>query len=124
MKIAEIAEKQQIPLKFLEAILNHLEAGGSFRAGAWKGAIGWLDLPKKSLWVRSFRFVDGPIAPVDCVSHSRPSECTFHGECPFFELWSDVRLAISNVVDRISFEDLVERNRSRSTPTIALHWDI
>lgn len=125
MKIAEIAEKQQIPLKFLEAILNHLKSGGFVQS--WRGPEGGYRLarPAKEILVGEIlRFIDGPIAPVDCVSHSRPSECTFHGECPFFELWSDVRLAISNVVDRISFEDLVERNRSRSTPTIALHWDI
>ena len=59
------------------------------------------------------RYVDGPIAPVDCVSQSRQTECAFHGECHFFGFWGRVRQAISDVVDRTTFADLVRENRER-----------
>jgi Rrf2 family protein len=60
------------------------------------------------------RFVDGPIAPVDCVSQSRPKECDYHGACPFFCFWGRVRQSISDVVDRTTFTDLIRENRARS----------
>jgi Rrf2 family transcriptional regulator, cysteine metabolism repressor len=125
MKIAQVSEQQQIPLKFLEAILNHLKSGGFVQS--WRGPEGGYRLarPAGEITVGEvLRFVDGPIAPVDCVSHSRPSECTFHGECPFFEFWGDVRQAISNVVDRTTFADLVQRNRSRKRETNVAQWDL
>jgi DNA-binding IscR family transcriptional regulator len=59
------------------------------------------------------RYVDGPIAPVDCVSQSRPKECEFHGECHFFGFWGRVRQAISDVVDRTTFADLIRENHER-----------
>ena len=55
------------------------------------------------------RYVDGPIAPVDCVSRSPQKECEFHGECHFFGFWGRMRQAISDVVDRTTFADLVAR---------------
>ena len=37
----------------------------------------------------------------------------FHGECHFFGFWGRVRQAISDVVDRTTFADLVRENRER-----------
>ena len=110
----EIAERQHIPLKFLEVILNQLKGGGFVRS--WRGAEGGYRLarPADQITVGEIlRFVDGPIAPVDCVSQSRPTECVFHGDCSFFGFWGEVRQAISNVVDRTTFADLVRKNRLR-----------
>jgi Rrf2 family cysteine metabolism transcriptional repressor len=114
LKIAEIAEKQRIPMKFLEAILNHLKGGGFVRS--WRGAEGGYRLarPADQITVGEvLRFIDGPIAPVNCVSQSRPTDCIFLGDCSFFELWEQLRQSISDVVDRTTFADLVARNRAR-----------
>jgi Rrf2 family cysteine metabolism transcriptional repressor len=125
MKIAEISEQQQIPLKFLEAILNHLKSGGFVQS--WRGPEGGYRLARPAGEIsvgEVLRFVEGPIAPVDCVSHSRPSECMFHGECPFFGFWGDFRQAISNVVDRTTFGELVRRKRSRGREAYVAEWEI
>jgi Rrf2 family protein len=127
LKIAEIAESQKIPLKFLEAILNHLKGGGFVRS--WRGAEGGYRLarPADQITVGEvLRFMEGPIAPVDCNSQSRPKECDLMGNCAFFELWDQVRQAISDVVDQTTFADLVQRNRSRRVeqePYVA-NWSI
>jgi Rrf2 family transcriptional regulator, cysteine metabolism repressor len=126
LKIAEIAERQHIPLKFLEAILNHLKGGGFVRS--WRGAEGGYRLarPADQITVGAvLRFMDGPIAPVDCVSQSRPTECMFHGDCPFFEFWGQVRQSISDVVDRTTFADLVRRNHLRvAAEAYVANWTI
>jgi len=127
LKIASIAERQKIPLKFLEAILNHLKGGGFVRSQ--RGAEGGYRLarPADRITVGEvLRFMEGPIAPVDCVSQSRPKECELMGNCAFFEFWGEVRQAISDVVDRTTFADLVHRNRScqeEKEPYVA-NWSI
>ena len=82
MKIAEIAEKELIPIRFLEVILGQLKGGGFVQSR--RGAEGGYQLarPADRITVGEvMRYVDGPIAPVDCVSQSRPKECQFHGDC-------------------------------------------
>jgi len=114
LKIAEIAQRQHIPLKFLEAILSNLKGGGFVKS--WRGAEGGYRLARPADRItigEVLRFMDGPVAPVDCVSQSQPSECEFHGDCAFFEFWHQVRQSISDVVDRTTFADLVRRNHSR-----------
>jgi Rrf2 family protein len=120
LKIAEIAEQQHIPVRFLEVILNQLKGGGFVQS--WRGAEGGYRLarPPEGLTVGEImRFVDGPIAPVDCVSQSRPKECEFHGECCFFGFWGRVRQAISRVVDETTFADLIRENKERGRAFIS-----
>jgi DNA-binding IscR family transcriptional regulator len=50
---------------------------------------------------------------VDCVSQSRPKVCEFHGECHFFGFWGRVRQAMSDVVDKTTFADLLKENKER-----------
>ena len=114
MKIADIAEKEMIPIRFLEVILGQLKGGGFVQSR--RGAEGGYRLtrPAEGLTVGEImRYVDGPIAPVDCVSQSRPKECEFHGECHFFGFWGRVRQAISNVVDKTTFADLIREDAER-----------
>ena len=114
LKIADIAEREMIPIRFLEVILSQLKGGGFVRSR--RGAEGgyFLARPADTLTIGEvMRYVDGPIAPVDCVSQSRPKECEFHGHCHFFGFWGRVRQSISDVVDRTTFADLLRENRTR-----------
>ena len=124
LKIADIAEREQIPIRFLEVILGQLKGGGFVRSR--RGAEGGYFLAKgpETITVGEvMRYVDGPIAPVDCVSQSRPKECEFHGYCHFFGFWGRVRQSISNVVDRTTFADLLRENRDRKKEYVG-DWTI
>jgi Rrf2 family cysteine metabolism transcriptional repressor len=114
LKIADIAAREQIPVRFLEVILGQLKGGGFVKSK--RGAEGGYLLAKPPDQVtvgQIMRYVDGPIAPVDCVSQSRPKVCEFHGECHFFGFWGRMRQAISGVVDVTTFADLLKENRDR-----------
>lgn len=116
LKIADIAERQQIPIRFLEVILTQLKGGGFVQSR--RGADGGYRLarPADQLTVGEvMRYIDGPIAPVDCVSQSRPKQCEFPGGCSFLPFWGRVRQAISDVVDTTTFADLIQENRERAT---------
>ena len=106
--------REKIPIRFLEVILSQLKGGGFVVSR--RGAEGGYRLARAAdgLTVGEImRYVDGPIAPVDCVSQSRPKECDFHGDCHFFGFWGRVRQAMSDVVDRTTFADLVKEDSER-----------
>ena len=124
LKASEIAERQHIPIKFLEAILSQLKGGGyvASKRGAEGGYL--LARPPEHLRVGEIiRFIDGPIAPVDCVSQSRPKECEYPGQCPFFCFWGRVRNAMAEVIDNTTFADLVREQADAQRQYIA-DWTI
>ncbi len=116
LKIADIAEREQIPIRFLEVILNELKRHGFVQSR--RGAEGGYRLarPADQLTVGEImRSIDGPIAPVDCVSQTRPKICDFPGGCNFYSFWGRVRQAISNVVDKTTFADLIKESHDRAS---------
>ncbi len=119
IKIAKIAERQQIPQKFLELILSQLRQGGFL--GSRRGADGgyFLARPADSITVGDIlRHIDGPTTPA-----RRLEQSDVASDSPFPELWQKVERALSSVIDRTSFADLVMRwkeNRARKV----VNWDI
>jgi Rrf2 family protein len=124
VKIAEVAARQHIPPRFLEMILAQLKQGGFVESR--RGADGGYRLAKQPSAITVgdvIRFIDGPIAPVDCVSQSRPKPCTFDRECSFFSFWKRAREALAGVLDGTSLADLVEENKKREAQVPA-DWTI
>jgi Rrf2 family protein len=124
LKANEIAEQQYIPIKFLEAILSQLKGGGfvNSRRGAEGGYL-LARAPETITIGMIIRFIDGPVAPVDCVSQSRPKQCEYPGQCPFFGFWGKVRQAIADIVDQTTFADLVKENHEINVNYVA-DWTI
>ena len=118
VKIAKIAERQQIPQKFLELILSQLKQGGflSSRRGAEGGY--FLARAAEDITVGDIlRHVDGPTSP------ARRNAQGAVKDSPFPELWQRVDRALSSVIDRTTFADLVNRwkeNRARKV----VNWEI
>ena len=124
LKASEIAAQQHIPIKFLEAILSQLKGGGFVLSK--RGAEGGYLLARAADQVKVgevIRFIDGPIAPVDCVSPSRPKDCEYPGHCPFFCFWGRVRNAMAAVIDNTTFADLVKEQAAARTKYVA-DWTI
>ena len=111
MKIAEVAERQRIPVKFLEAILNQLKRGGfvDSRRGADGGYL--LARPAARLTLGDIiRFVEGPFTPIRC--KEGPRGCgQSRDSCVFWPVWVEAEQALARVYDAISFQDLVDRSR-------------
>lgn len=108
-KIAEIAEKQAIPPRFLEGILNQLK--GKF-VDSRRGADGgyFLIRPPESITVGEvLRFVQGPIEPVDCMAGPSGARCRLFGKCAFMPLWDRVKDAVDGIYNRTTLQDLVDQ---------------
>jgi Rrf2 family cysteine metabolism transcriptional repressor len=116
VKIADIARRQRIPQKFLELILAGLKQAGfvESRRGAEGGYL--LTRSADSLTVGEvLRFVEGPQQ-----GRGRPRH---KGETPFGEMWGRVDRAVSGVIDKTTFADLL-REWTEKQNRYVLNWEI
>jgi Rrf2 family transcriptional regulator, cysteine metabolism repressor len=116
VKIAEIARRQKIPQKFLEMILAGLKQGGfvESRRGAEGGYL--LARPAESLTVGEvLRFLEG--------TNSTKGRSRRNTDMPFTEMWQQVDRAVSNVLDRTTFADIV-RSWTEKQNKFVLNWEI
>jgi Rrf2 family transcriptional regulator, cysteine metabolism repressor len=116
VRISVIAEKQIIPQKFLENILNELKSTGLIesRRGA-RGGYLLTKEPDKIAVGDIIRLVDGPLDPVKCVGEHNASGCPLHGSCSLEKLWCQAKTAVEDVYDNTTFKDLVEQEKELNT---------
>ena len=124
VKIAEIAEVQAIPVRFLEVILSQLKQGGfvESRRGNEGGYL-LLRAPHRVTVGEVIRFVEGPVGPVACVEEGLESDCPLHDSCVFLGLWEKVQEAISEIYDSTTLQELVDaekRMQGKYVPSYAI----
>jgi len=111
-KIREISEVENIPIKYLEQILLTLKNAGLLNSKKGiRGGYYLAKLPSKIALGQIVRILDGPLAPIRCVSQMayEPCECRDEKTCGLRLVMLDVRNAIANILDNTSLEDI--RNR-------------
>lgn len=114
IRIADIAERQGIPQKFLESILAELKKSGFLESkrGAEGGYL--LGRPAELITVGEIlRSVEG----------GRTGRATLEagGALDFF--WERVDQAVAEIIDRTTFADLVREWRERQTSFVP-NWEI
>lgn len=114
IKIAQIAEAQAIPKRFLEVILGELKQGGfvTSRRGS-EGGYMLARAPGQLTVGEIIRFVQGPIGPVDCLERDARAKCPLYADCVFLPMWQETADAVSAVYDRTTFQALVDEDARR-----------
>jgi Rrf2 family protein len=111
MKIGELVEKERLPVKFLEQILTQLRGAGYIETKRGKAGGYFLAKPPKEISLgQVIRLIDGPLAPISCVSVTAYEACTCPDEahCGLRMLMLDVRNAIARILDRYVLGDVVD----------------
>lgn len=111
VQVTELSDKELIPGKFLEQIMQELKAAGIVSAQRGKYGGYQLARPASEITIGSVvRFIDGPLAPIGCVSHTAYEKCSCPDEehCGLRMLMLDVRNAIAGILDRYSLADVVD----------------
>ena len=112
LHIRDISSAQHIPERFLEQILLLLKRAGYLRSK--KGPQGGYHLakpPEEITVAEVIRVMDGPLAPIDCVSVTAHEVCPLEGSCGLRWLWKDVRDAVAHILERTTFADLARKAR-------------
>ena len=116
VRIADVARRQEIPQKFLELILAGLKQSGfvESRRGAEGGYL--LARSAESLTVGEvLRSIEDP--------KQGPSRPRRKVETPFADMWRQVDGAVSEVIDKTTFADLL-RGWTEKQNKHVLNWEI
>lgn len=112
VQIKEIAEREKIPAKFLEQILLTLKNAGLLHSKMGIGGGYYLARPASEITLgQIIRVLDGPIAPIRCVSHMAYESCGCPDEeaCGLRLVMFDVRNAMAGILDNTSLTDVAGR---------------
>lgn len=110
--ISEIAEAQNIPKKFLEQILLDLKHDGlvASRRGKQGGYV-LLKNPAEITFGRVMRLIDGPMAPLPCLSrmaYRRCEDCTDEATCAVRMVFAEAHDATTGILDRATIADALK----------------
>jgi len=124
--IADIAERENIPRKFLEAILVELRKHGLLFAKRGKsGGYRLARSPAEITFGEVIRVLDGHLAPIPCASKHAFKPCTDCGDpevCSTRWLMIQVRDATAEVLDNRTLADALRHRQS--VGGLPAHFDI
>ena len=111
LQVSELATKEKLPIKFLEQIFTQLKAAGYVNSR--RGKFGGYSLGRPMNRIKFgavIRLIDGPLAPIRCVSATSYARCSCPDEahCGLRMLMLDVRNAIAKLLDRYTLADIVD----------------
>jgi Rrf2 family iron-sulfur cluster assembly transcriptional regulator len=115
--LAEIAERQEIPLAYLEQIFGRLKKQGLVNSVRGPGGGYILSRSKEETWVSDIMLaVDEPIKMTRC-DHASASGC--HSDktrCLTHDLWEGLGNRIYSYLRSISLQDVCNRHYCKTVP--------
>ena len=114
ISLKEIAERQNISKQYLEQIVSLLNTSDILRAS--RGKQGGYMLAKKpsEYTVREIlRITEGSLAPVACL-RDEVNQCNRAGFCKTLPMWEGLGKVISDYLDGITLQDMLEQHLEQS----------
>lgn len=112
-KINQVAERQQISVKYLEQIVTILSRAGYVKS--MRGSQGGYKLtrdPSEYTVGMILRLTEGNLAPVACLEDAE-NQCQRAGVCVTLNVWKQLNDAINQVVDNVTLADLVKEQQAK-----------
>jgi len=114
LMVAEIATQERIPRKFLEQILLELKRHGIVQSRRGRlGGYGLLMPANRITFGQVLRIVDGPLAPLPCLSriaYRRCPDCQTEENCEIRRVFAKVAESARDVLDRTTIADAIANN--------------
>lgn len=116
--VSDLAEREGLPKKFLEAILLDLKRHGLVESKKGRGGGYFLRRPPDEITFGTvIRLLDGPLAAIGCVSqtaYAPCSDCLDEATCGVRIAMKDVRDATAQILDHTSLSDINGEVRRRT----------
>ncbi|HYJ58356.1 MAG TPA: Rrf2 family transcriptional regulator [Methyloceanibacter sp.] len=124
MMIGEISAQERIPRKFLEQILLELKHHGIVMSKRGKfGGYGLLMPAAQITFGQVLRIIDGPIAPLPCLSriaYRRCADCLTEEGCEIRRVFAKVATSARDVLDRTTIADSLGRPGRMAAESVAV----
>lgn len=110
---SDIAQREQIPPKYLEQILLALRKGGVLVSKPGVGGGYALSRPPEQITLGEvIRIIEGPLAPLHCVSAKAYVKCPDESTCGLRSVMQEVRNAIAAILDNTSIKEVATRTQA------------
>ena len=121
VRLADIAERQQISKKYLEHLTSRLEAAGLLRST--RGAGGGISLTRPASEIRLseiLRILEGANVLVDCVAN--PNRCPRSNSCAAQDVWREMGEVIGAFLESKTLEDLCRQQRDKEQGAVSIYY--
>ena len=111
--LKDVAERQQISVKYLEQIISALSKAGFVKSVRGTGG-GYMLAKEPTEYTVGMilRLTEGSLAPVPCLEFEH-NNCPRADECVTLGVWEKLYAAINGVVDNITLADLVKDTKAK-----------
>ena len=124
MQIAQIAEQERIPKKFLESILLEMRNHGFLYSKKGSGGGYALNKDPKDIYLSEIlRLTDGPIAMVPCASlnfYHKCDECKDEVTCGIRAMFIDIRDATLKILAETTIADIIARESTLGASILSM----
>jgi len=118
-QIKDISRRQDIPERYLEQIITLLKNARYINTVRGpKGGVWLAKAPSAITLGEIVRLIEGLTSPITCVSKSCYTKCDFENGCVLKGVWQEVREKINEVVDKTTYQDLVDRVKAQSNEAV------
>ncbi len=112
--LSDMAKRQDLSEKYLEAIMASLSKSGFVLAQRGRGGGYRLSRKPKDYTIGSIlRQLEGSLAPVTCLEDP-DSPCENAATCPTLPLWQGLDQVINTYLDSVTLQDLLEQSRAKA----------
>jgi len=114
LQLKTIAQHQEISLKYLEQLMAMLRSAGFVRSvRGSKGGYVLAKLPSQIKLSDVFNCLEGPVITAECVQND--NYCARSADCVAKQVWAQVQQAVTNVLESITLQDLVDKAKDKKT---------
>ena len=107
--LKDIAERQDISLKYSESIMTTLSKGGLVEGIHGKGGGYRLSRkPEQYTLGEVLRLTEGSLAPVSCL-HEGSAPCARCNPCPTLPVWEKLEQLVNDYLDSVTLADLLPK---------------
>ena len=110
VSVKEMAERQNISVKYLEQIMSSLKSAGLVRSERGVHGGYWLTrAPEEVSLADIVHALEGSAQLVDCLH--QPGRCPRGKDCPTRDIWEELQNAMEEVLQRRTLKDLVDKSK-------------
>ncbi len=113
VSLKTVAERQDISMKYLEAIVCELKKAGLLESGRGKeGGYRLSHTPEDYSVGEILRVLEDNLAPVACIK-AGSVDCAHAGECMTLPMWRELDELTNAYLDRVTLQDLLSGEKWR-----------
>ena len=108
--LSDISNRQNVPAQYLEQIMLVLKGAKYVESKRGMGGGFYLSKPPGEITLGEvIELIEGPIEPIACGKRDHDCSCGEEEVCAFREVWVKVTEATSEIVDAVTFADMMRR---------------